>query len=75
MTKSCSLGWICPPPSYEIGEGCLLVLPLDGSACSVLHRVGRKYYFTFHFRSLMYISVAPPPGLACKVSDTVVFVL
>lgn len=33
------------------------------------------HYSTFHFLYLMYISVAPPPGLACKVSDTVVFVL
>ena len=31
--------------------------------------------FHFHFLCLIYISVAPPPGLACKVSDTVVFVL
>lgn len=33
------------------------------------------FYFTFHFLCLMYISVAPTAGLACKVSDTVVFVL
>ena len=34
-----------------------------------------NFHFPFHFLCLIYISVAPPPGLACKVSDTVVFVL
>ena len=33
------------------------------------------FHFPFHFLCLIYISVAPPPGLACKVSDIVVFVL